>query len=405
MLKKALENNKGYALKLLKELVETDTSNPPGKNYRKIIGIIERECRKLGMKTKAVTIPKAELKKENLGIARANLIAELDAKKERWLHINSHFDVVPATNGWKTKPFELIEKGKRLYARGSYDMKSFIAAKLTALKLLKELNIKPGYNIQLSFVCDEETGGKLGFGYLLRKGLVKADYAIGEGYSKSLIGYGNKGILWVEIEVKGKPSHAAYSYKGTNAFEYAVMLAREMLKLKKAVEKRRTRHNTKGKKDSYASFVIGGLTKGCSKINTVPDSFSFSIDRRVLPEEDINEAEKEIKDAIKSFSEKHSCVKIKAKVLQKEKPVVSDISSSFCKSFLSIVKKRHKGARYALMAGMTDLRHLLYKGIPCISYSVDGKNMHSDNEFIEKKDFFDVVCILAAAIAGNSRLL
>src|SRR6185436_11796764 len=63
--------------------------------------------------------------------AKANLVIEIgpptDAATRRGLVLSGHMDVVPAGEGWTTPPFELHERGAALYARGSADMKGFLA--------------------------------------------------------------------------------------------------------------------------------------------------------------------------------------------------------------------------------------------------------------------------------------
>ncbi len=114
-------------------------------------------------------------------------------------------------------------------------MKGNIASVLFALKALKDCGIKPKINIQLSFTPDEETGGRTGLGYLVEKGLVKADYAMSEGCSGNYISIGNKGVLWAEIEVIGKSAHGSMPHKGVNSFERMNMLVSELQKLKNKI--------------------------------------------------------------------------------------------------------------------------------------------------------------------------
>ena len=83
--------------------------------------------------------------------------------------------------------------GEWLYGRGADDMKDAIAALLFAIEALQETGIKPQFNIECSFTCDEETGGQLGAGYIVEEGLVHADYVVNcEGGSEMNIGNGTQ---------------------------------------------------------------------------------------------------------------------------------------------------------------------------------------------------------------------
>jgi len=75
--------------------------------------------------------------------------------------LSGHMDVVP-TEGqpWDTDPFELVEKGDKLYARGSCDMKGFLACCLAAVPKLKMAELQRP--IYFAFSYDEEVGCQAG---------------------------------------------------------------------------------------------------------------------------------------------------------------------------------------------------------------------------------------------------
>src|SRR3989338_2113943 len=258
-LKNYLERNKEYVIKLVSRLIEIPTVNPPGENYENMVCFLESECRKIGLSTKKHITPRDVLDKFGIkgGSRRISLVADLDAGAHKTFHVNSHYDVVPATDKWKTDPFKAIIKGNKIYGRGSEDMKGNIASVLFALEALKDCGIKPKINIQLSFTPDEEIGGGAGLGYLVSKGLVKADYAMSEGYSGNCISIGNKGVLWAEVEVIGKSAHGSMPYKGVNSFERMNMLVNELVKLKNKISKRKTQYNMRDPVSKNPSFVMG----------------------------------------------------------------------------------------------------------------------------------------------------
>ncbi len=394
-----IDKNKGKQIKFIKELVAIPTVNPPGSNYEKIVDIIEGYCKELELKVKRVIVPLSELKKYNItsGSKRINLIAYWPVKAKKTLHINGHYDVVPAGPGWHTDPFNAVIKNGRIYGRGTEDMKANIAATLFAVKALKDSDIEPACNIELSFTPDEETGGRTGFGYLVKKGIVKPDYAISEGYNKRHISYGNKGLLWLKIDVLGKACHSSQPHKGINAFEKMIFVANELIKLNRKISSRKTYYRTKCLQDRASTMVIGGEITGGSKANIVPDACSFMIDRRFLPEEGLAEVKNEIINTIKNLEKKDKLLKVKVTVMSEEDSVVSDESNVLFKKFKESVNKVLKApASCALMAGATDIRFLIRKGVPCLGYSVDGAHTaHGDNEFVYIKSVLNTTKILA----------
>jgi succinyl-diaminopimelate desuccinylase len=381
-----LERNKDDLIILTSRLIEIPTINPPGENYEEIVCFLEMECKNLGLSTKEHITPENILRKFGIkgGSKRVGLVADLNIGAKKTLHINSHYDVVPATDKWDTDPFKAGVIGNRIYGRGSEDMKGTIASVLFALKALQDCAIKPKINIQLSFTPDEEIGGRTGLGYLVSKGLVKADYAMSEGYSGNYISIGNKGVLWAEVEVIGKSAHGSTPYKGVNSFERMNMLVNELVKLKNSISKRKTQYNMRDPVSKSATFVMGGLLEGGVKVNVVPGIARFSIDRRLIPEENIGAAKNEIEAVIKKFNTRYNDSKVSIKFVSQEKPAISIEDGAFFKIASDAVKSvTGKKANFSIMPGATDMRYFMWEGIPGLGYSASGgEKWHSDNEFV-----------------------
>lgn len=381
-----LESNKYYAIDLLCKLIEIPTVNPPGENYEDMVCVLEKECKKLGLTTRVYATPQNILNKYGIksGSKRVSLIGEWDVSKARALHINCHYDVVPATDKWNTDPFKAVLKKGKIYGRGSEDMKGNIASILYALNSLKECGISPTVNIQLSFTPDEEIGGRTGLGYLIQKNFVRADYAMGEGYARNYISMGNKGVLWAEITIGGKSCHASIPHKGVNAFERMLVLGRALENLKKRIIKRKTKYPMRDTISRSPTFVIGGLLEGGVKVNVVPGMAKFSIDRRLIPEESIDVAKKEIEEIIKKFNSSYRDSKAHIKFTSQERPAISKIDKKFFSVVSDAIKSvTGKKAKFCLMTGATDMRYFIWKGVPAIGYTVrGGESWHSDNEFV-----------------------
>jgi len=399
-----IDANRERLVGLTKDLVKIPTVNPPGENYEKIVSLIEKKCIKLGLKTKRIETPRSILKKSGIKpiSKRINLIARWDIGAKKTLHLNGHYDVVPATSSWKTDPFKPIVKAGRLYGRGVEDMKANIASYLMAVEALKVAGVEPGCNIEFSFTPDEETGGATGFAYLVKSGIVKPDYAIGEGYHNSFASYGNKGIAWFKIEIFGKSSHSCEPYKGINSFEKMILVANELLKLKEKVAKRSTSFKTKRPVDRHPTMVMGGELYGGSKTNIVPDKSVFTIDRRILPEESVADVKNEIIAAVNRLKKKDKDLKVKVNVITAEAAAVLKGKSALFDTFSRSIKKvKGKEGKLALLSGATDMRFLIRKGVPCIGYSVDGGNTcHCDNEYVKIKSLIDTTKVFADAIAS-----
>ncbi|MBU4305049.1 MAG: M20 family metallopeptidase [Candidatus Omnitrophica bacterium] len=404
----AVEKRKKQIIALAKNIVEIPTVNPPGMNYERCVEFLELSCKKAGLKTRRYYVPKPELKKLGIeaGFARVNLVASWDTGAKKTLHINGHYDVVPATGNWQTDPFKPRIKDGKLFGRGSEDMKANIACMISAVDVLQGLKICPAVNVELSFTPDEETGGQTGLAYLLKKKLIKADYAIGEGYEDDYAAIGNKGMLWLEVGVYGTSAHASTPYRGENAFEHMLEISRAVSGLESVLNRRRTRCVTRDKRDAYSTLVVGGKIAGGNKTNIVPDYASFSIDRRLIPEETVAEARRELEGIIRAKSAKNRNVRVKIRTTTAEEPVISKRDDHFLdvfsKALSSVLAKKLKTA---IMPGGTDLRFFIRQGVPCLGYSVKGgQRAHADNEFVYCKSIIDTTKIFALVINGLNRV-
>ncbi|MCK4779054.1 MAG: M20/M25/M40 family metallo-hydrolase [Candidatus Lokiarchaeota archaeon] len=124
---KEIENNKEEYIEFFRELIKTESYNPPG-NEKNVALKIEEFLKDSNIKCDIFTF----------GENRANLIAYLnDHFENKNLLYNGHMDVVPPGSeaDWKFPPLSAaIKRKKFIYGRGAADMKGGIAAMAIALK-------------------------------------------------------------------------------------------------------------------------------------------------------------------------------------------------------------------------------------------------------------------------------
>jgi acetylornithine deacetylase/succinyl-diaminopimelate desuccinylase-like protein len=110
------------------------------------------------------------------------------------------------------------------------------------------------------------------------------------------------GVLQLDIKVRGKSVHSGLSHLGENAVEKASLLIQALLDLKHEVEQRKS--NVPTHPDTKLSLMEGRLNinmiKGGIKTNVVPDECLISVDRRLIPEENLEDARKELLDTLAS---------------------------------------------------------------------------------------------------------
>lgn len=205
--------------KLLSELLQIDTTNPPGNE------------------TKAANYLADNLSKEGFSCEvyesapnRGSVITRLKGTGEKpRLLLLSHLDVVAANKAeWSVDPFSGLVKDGFVWGRGALDMKGMTAIEVMVLKLLKRNNIPLKGDVILAATADEEAGSKSGAEYLVTHypEKVYAEYVINEGGGSSLrtknknvftINTAEKGLMWFKVKAKGIPGHGSVPDEADNA--------------------------------------------------------------------------------------------------------------------------------------------------------------------------------------------
>jgi acetylornithine deacetylase/succinyl-diaminopimelate desuccinylase-like protein len=124
--------------------------------------------------------------------------------------IYCHYDVQPAVveDGWDTPPFEPVEKGERLFARGAVDSKLHVMAQLKACESLLKTGGAP-VNLKLVLEGEEESGSENINAFVAQHGdRLRADYCvISDGTildpSQPSLVYALRGIIAMELHVYG----------------------------------------------------------------------------------------------------------------------------------------------------------------------------------------------------------
>ena len=363
---------------MLRKLVGFNTNSQTKERYRKCAGFIANECRRIGLKTRII-YPKAKD-----GKPRPNVIAYLNAGSKKTVLILTHYDVVPAGDGWKTDPFKLVVMNGKAYGRGSTDDKGAIAASLSALKEIVEDRILPAINVKFACVCDEEEGGEYGAECVAKKGYAKADaiFVLDSGIEK--LDIGTSGVIGGNITVYGKQGHAGYPHMCDNALEKAIILSKELMKYKKIREKKKSRlfARIKEKEKVYGRFSITTMNAG-TQTNVVPGIVKFGFDLRAIPEEDT----KAVMNDFKSFFKK-TCKNLNIKAVLNIKSgraaSFSDNKNSFVKTLQKITKKPIGG-----QMGGNDGSCFAKTGKPIVSFGTGG-TAHAANEYVPVKDILYV---------------
>ncbi len=272
--------------------MEVNTESISKKGYRECASIIVKEAKNNSLEWEIVD--GEEGAKD--GFSRPNVIVSLDSGSDTTLLLESHFDIVPPGTNWTVPPFKLTVKDGKAYGRGTADNKSGIAAVMGALRQLKneELDI----NLKLVAGVDEEIGGRYGVDYVMSDRGLRGDAALVVDAGPENLFLGASGIIWGKIMVKGRQGHAGYPFKARNAIDEAGKLLAEFESYRKMVEAKESALHAPPR--APRKFVWGRysvtMIKAGEKENVIPGTCEVRFDRRLLPEEPLEEAERELKD-------------------------------------------------------------------------------------------------------------
>ncbi len=174
--------------------------------------------------------------------------------------------------------------------------------------------------------------------------------------------------------------------------------------MKKRFEKPRRIFKTAGGAERRPTINIGGVFIGTpgDKVNTIPAKVTFTIDRRIPPNERLREAEKELKTAIQEASKSVSDLKVKIKSTLRIEPCLVDPAHPFVQEFARAVRTvRRNPVQFVPTTGFTDLHYFVEEGkMPGVGYGARGKGAHGIDERVRISDLIKCTKTYAAFMVG-----
>jgi acetylornithine deacetylase/succinyl-diaminopimelate desuccinylase family protein len=290
-------------ISFLKALVAVPTDTPPGNNTPHALRTASLLA-EMGFQVRQYAVPEAEVRAAGLESITNLIVRESFSDEGPTIALNAHGDVVPPGEGWTHDPYGGEIQDGKMYGRATAvskcDFTTFTYA-LRALQFVAKAQRLPLQGaVELHFTYDEEFGGELGPGYLLREKLTKPDLMIAAGFSYQVVTAHN-GCLQMEVTVHGNMAHAAIPESGIDAMQGAVHLLNALYATNEV--NRTVSSKVEGINHPYLNI---GTIQGGTNTNVVPGKVSFKLDRRMIPEEDPAQVEAHLRqvmaDAVTSFN-------------------------------------------------------------------------------------------------------
>ncbi len=362
-------------IKLAKELIKFQSITPLDAGVMKFL---EKKLKKLGFKTKILKFEEKNFKPVK------NLYARLGSKSPNFCYAG-HLDVVPPGNlkDWTVNPFRPSIKKGHLIGRGANDMKSSIAAFVSAVSFFLLKNKKFNGSISLLITGDEEgdaiNGTKKVVEYLKKKKEKINFCLVGEPTNPNKLGemikIGRRGSLTGKLTILGSQGHVAYPQRANNPSTTIIKILKEIKEIT----------FDKGTKNFQpTNLEVTKININNTADNVIPAIAEATFNIRFNNKHSSNSIKKKLNKIFSKISKKNkSKFKIDYKV-SGEAFLTKPNQTTFM--IQNIIKKITKiRPKLSTTGGTSDLR-FIRKISPGLEFGLVGKTMHKVDEAVSLKD-------------------
>jgi len=362
-------------VKLAKELIKFPSVTPIDAG---VMRFLEKKLKKLGFKTKII-----EFKEKNFKPVK-NLYAKVGNKGPNFCYAG-HLDVVPPgkLNDWTVNPFRPSIKKGHLIGRGANDMKSSIAAFVSAVSTFLNKNDNFNGSISLLITGDEEgdaiNGTKKVIDYLKKKREKINFCLVGEPTNPNKLGemikIGRRGSLTGKLIIKGVQGHVAYPQRANNPSTTIIKILNELKNIK----------FDRGTKDFQpTNLEVTKININNNADNVIPESAEATFNIRFNNKHSSGSLKKRLNKIFKKISKKNkSKFRVEYKV-SGEAFLTKPNNTTFM--IQDIIKKITKIKPKLSTTGGTSDARFIKKISPCLEFGLVGKTMHKVDEAVSLKD-------------------
>ena len=303
------------------------------------------------------------------------------------LMLNGHLDTVTLA-GYDGDPLDPRIEGDKLFGRGSFDMKSGVAAIMIAAA---EAATRPHRgDIILALVADEEYASE-GTAEVLRS--FRSDAAIVVEPSDLQVTMAHKGFVWADVVIEGRAWHGSRPDLGIDAIAKAghFLVALDALASDLAAA---PSHPLLGTPSVHASMISGG-----EELSSYPAECRIAVEYRTLPGQNAETVEQDLRQILDAIAGRVPDFAYRVEMGLERSPFQADRESGFTQSTLRIIEEV-TGAP-AVMRGepfWTDCALYADAGIPVLLFGAAGDGAHAATEWVSLASVETVVEVLKRLI-------
>jgi acetylornithine deacetylase/succinyl-diaminopimelate desuccinylase-like protein len=226
-----------------------------------------------------------------------------------------------------------------------------------------------------TFVADEENLGPDGMEFLRKSGKVRPDALILGAQTENNLIVAERGVMWARITTRGKAAHAGNPSAGDNAIL-------RMMRLVGALQAHYDKALAKRVKGAMRSTVNVGMFHGGHNTNVVPSACTVEIDRRLLPNEKVKDAFKELKRVVDAVGEPKALYAVE--FLTGTNGFFAPENGAAVGAFEAAVKaETGRTVKFLNATGVSDGRYYADDGIEIINFGPgSGAQGHAANESV-----------------------
>ncbi|WP_340115323.1 M20/M25/M40 family metallo-hydrolase [Pelagibius sp. 7325] len=387
--------------RFLAELVKVPSDNPPGDcraHAERAAELLEG----LGFTVERHAVPQETVEAAGMISATNLIVRRTFGKGGPTIALNAHGDVVPPGEGWTKDPYGAEVVDGWMYGRGVAVSKSDFATytyALIALDAAAKAGAGLNGTIELHFTYDEEAGGEIGPRWLIDQGLTKPDLSIGAGFSYNVVTAHN-GCLHLEVTVTGKSAHAAMPFTGHDALEAANAVLSALYSWRNGLAAKTSKIVGIGSPQCTVGLISGGINT-----NVVPDKVRLRLDRRMIPEENPDAVEQELRGLIEAAAKPFPGIAVKIRRILLAAPLTpldggQTLVDRLSERATAVMGERVEAKGVPLY---TDARHYTAAGIPTVLYgagphTIEEANAHRADERLPLDDLYNATEVVALTL-------
>jgi acetylornithine deacetylase/succinyl-diaminopimelate desuccinylase family protein len=352
---------------ILSDLIALPSPYPPGTSVE-ICAYAAKRLKKAGYKVEIATHKK--------GVD--NVVARMKAKtKGPVIAFNAHVDTVGVGEhaNWKSDPYKALVKGGLVHGLGAGNCKGSMAVQIWLAEEIARRGGPAKGEIIFTFVADEENLGPEGMEYLRKSGKVRPDALILGAQTENNLIVAERGVMWARIATKGRAAHAGNPGAGDNAIL-------RMMRLVGALSSYYDKALATRVSGAMKSTVNIGMFHGGHNTNVVPSACTVEIDRRLLPDEKVKDAFRELKQVIDGVGEPRSQYTVE--FLTGTNGFFAPENGRTVAAFEAVVKKQTgRKVKFLNATGVSDGRYYADDRIEIINFGPgSGAQGHAANESV-----------------------